>query len=109
MDIEEFARLYFERAEGSKAKIPKAVDDAFRDPRTADERQIKVFIDKINAEQTTKLEQDLFKQRTRLADAERMLLTKTTKTATESKRIATDKIDAALRRSTRISPLPFRP
>lgn len=41
MDIEEFARLYFERAEGSKVKIPKAVDDAFRDPQTDEERQIK--------------------------------------------------------------------
>lgn len=33
-----------------------------------------------------------------MADAERTLQTKTTKTATESKRIATDKIDAVLRR-----------
>ena len=39
-----------------------------------------------------KLEEDLFKQRTRLADAERTLLTKTTKAATESQRIATDRI-----------------
>jgi putative SOS response-associated peptidase YedK len=98
MDIEEFARLYFERAEGSKAKIPKAVDDAFRDPQTDAERQIKASIDSFNAEQSAKLEQELFKQRTRLADAERTLQTKTTKSATESKRIATDKIDASLRR-----------
>jgi putative SOS response-associated peptidase YedK len=98
MDIEEFARLYFERAEGSKAKIPKAVDDAFRDPQTDAERQIKASIDSFNAEQSAKLEQELFKQRTRLADAERTLQTKTTKAATESKRIATDKIDASLRR-----------
>jgi putative SOS response-associated peptidase YedK len=98
MDIEEFARLYFERADGSKAKIPKAVDDSFRDPQTDTERQIKASIDRFNAEQATKLEQELFKQRTRLADAERTLQSKVTKAATESKRIATDKIDAALRR-----------
>lgn len=48
MDIEEFARLYFERAEGSKAKIPKAVDDSFLDPQTDVERQIKASIDKFN-------------------------------------------------------------
>ena len=42
MDIREFARLFWERAEGSKAKIPKAMDDAFRDPQTDDERQIKL-------------------------------------------------------------------
>lgn len=35
---------------------------------------------------------------TRLADAERTLETKTTKAATESKRIARDKIDATIRR-----------
>jgi len=29
MSIREFARLYWERAEGSKAKIPKAMDDVF--------------------------------------------------------------------------------
>ncbi|WP_250475132.1 SOS response-associated peptidase family protein [Caballeronia sp. GAFFF1] len=98
MDIREFARLFWERAEGSKAKIPKAMEDAFHDQATDDERQIKAFIDRYNAEQTMKLEQELFKQRTRLADAERTLQTKTTKAATESKRIATDKIDAALRR-----------
>ncbi|GJH29269.1 SOS response-associated peptidase family protein [Caballeronia novacaledonica] len=98
MDIEEFARLYFERAEGSRAKIPKAVDDSFRDPQTDEERQIKASIDRFNAEQTTKLEQELFKQRTRLADAERTLQTKVTKAATESKRIAADKIDTSLRR-----------
>jgi putative SOS response-associated peptidase YedK len=40
----------------------------------------------------TKLEQDLFKQRARLADAERALQAKVTKAAAESRRIATDKI-----------------
>jgi putative SOS response-associated peptidase YedK len=98
MDIREFARLFWERAEGSKAKIPKAVEDAFLDPQNDDERQVKEFIDRYNAEQATHLEQELFKQRTRLADAERTLQSKVTKAATESKRIATDKIEAALRR-----------
>ncbi|WP_250502290.1 SOS response-associated peptidase family protein [Caballeronia sp. AZ7_KS35] len=98
MDIEEFARLYFERAEGSKAKIPKAVDDAFREPQTDAESEIKALIDRYNQDQTTKLEQELFKQRTRLADAERTLKSKVTKAATESLRIATAKIEASLRR-----------
>jgi putative SOS response-associated peptidase YedK len=97
MDIEEFARLYFERDEGSKAKIPKCIDDFFRDPQTDIERQIKDCISKFNAERTTRLEQELFKQKTRLADAERKLLTKLTKAASEDKRIATNKIDDALR------------
>jgi putative SOS response-associated peptidase YedK len=98
MDIREFARLFWERTEGSKAKVPKAMEDAFLEPQGDDERQIREFIDRFNTEQATTLEQDLFKQRTRLADAERALQTKVTKAATESRRIATDKIDGDLRR-----------
>ncbi|WP_321794811.1 SOS response-associated peptidase family protein [Caballeronia sp. J97] len=98
MDIREFARLFWERAEGSKAKIPKAMEDAFREPQSDDERQIKQFIDRFNTDQAATLEQDLFKQRKRLADAERTLQTKVTKAATESRRIATDKIDWTLGR-----------
>jgi plasmid stabilization system protein ParE len=98
MDIREFARLFWERADGSKSKIPKAVEDAFASPQNDDERQIKEFIDRFNVEQANKLEQELFKQRTRLADAERTLQSKATKAAAESKRISTDKIEAALRR-----------
>ncbi|MGF6780828.1 SOS response-associated peptidase family protein [Paraburkholderia sp. GAS334] len=92
MSLKEFARLFFERAEGSKAKIPKAMEDAFSEPQSDAEREVKALIDRFNAEQVTKLEQDLFKQRTRLADAERSLQTKVTKAAAESQRIATDKI-----------------
>ncbi|MDR5784544.1 SOS response-associated peptidase family protein [Caballeronia sp. LZ065] len=98
MDIREFARLFWERAEGSKAKIPKAMEDAFLHPENDDERQIKESIDRFNTGQANTLEQDLFKQRTRLADAERALQIKVTKAAAESRRIATDKIDSALRR-----------
>lgn len=93
MDIHEFARLFFERAEGvSKAKVPKAMEDAFAQPETDEERSIKTAIERFNQAQATKLEQDLFKQRKRLADAERSLQTKVTKAASESQRIATDKI-----------------
>ena len=98
MSLEEFTRLFFERAEGSKAKIPKAMEDAFADPQSEAEREVKVLIDKFNAGQVAKLEQELFKQRTRLADAERSLLGKVTKAATDSRRIATDKIEWTLRK-----------
>jgi putative SOS response-associated peptidase YedK len=49
-----------------------------------------------DAQETSRFEQELFRQRKRLADAERTLATKTTKAATESKRIATDKVEWAL-------------
>jgi hypothetical protein len=57
---------------------------------------MKAWIDRYSEEQATKLEQDLFKQRSRLADAERTLQTKVTKAATESRRTASDKIDGTL-------------
>ncbi|OXC78396.1 SOS response-associated peptidase family protein [Caballeronia sordidicola] len=98
IDIREFARLYWERVEGSGAKVPKGMDAPFMNPETEEERRIKALIERYDATQMTKLEQELCKQRTRLADAERILEAKATKTAIESKRIATGKIDATLRR-----------
>ncbi|WP_429555252.1 SOS response-associated peptidase family protein [Paraburkholderia sp. MM5477-R1] len=98
VSLREFAQLYFERSQKKKVRIPKAVDAAFADPKNEIEREIKALIDQFNQEQTAALEQELFKQRARLADTERTLQTKTTKVATESRRIATDKIDAARRR-----------
>ena len=92
ISIREFARLYWERAEGSKANVPKAMDDAFSNPQTDEERKVKASIERFNAEQATKLEQELLRQRARWADAERTLQIKVTKAATESRRIATDKI-----------------
>ncbi|CAB3802932.1 SOS response-associated peptidase family protein [Pararobbsia alpina] len=93
ISLEEFAQLFFERAGGSKVKIPKGVEDAFSEPATVEEREIKTLIDAFNAEQVANLEQELFKQRKRLADAERTLELKPTKAGAESKRIAIDKIE----------------
>ncbi len=99
IDIREFARLYWERAEGRlKIKIPKAMDDAFASPQSDQEREIKALIDRYNADQAKALQEELFAQRARLVAAERTLQTKTTKAASESKRIAGDKIESALRR-----------
>jgi putative SOS response-associated peptidase YedK len=92
ISIKDFVRLYWDRAQGAKIKIPKAMDAAFAEPQSPDEKRIHDFIVEFNAQQTAKLEQDLFRQRKRLADAERTLQTKSTKAALESKRIATDKI-----------------
>ncbi|CAM2192089.1 Abasic site processing protein [Paraburkholderia kururiensis] len=96
MSIREFAQLYWERAEGSGAKIPKAMDDAFSEPQSDEEREIQALIDRYNAQQVVKLEQELFRQRARLATAERTLETRPTKAASESRRIATDRIEWTL-------------
>jgi len=96
LSIKEFYDLFYRRRRDPKLKLPKAMEMAFADPQTPVELEIKALIDEFRAEQATKLEQELFKQRKRLADAERTLQTKVTKAATESQRIATDKISWAM-------------
>lgn len=96
IDIADFVRLYTARLEDSRMRIAKAMDAAFAQPRSAGERQVKALIDAYNASQASKLEQELFKQKKRLADAERTLQTKATKQARQDQRIATDKIAWAL-------------
>ena len=96
LSIKEFVDLFWHRRNDPKVKIPKAMEDAFAHPASEQERQIKALVDEFAAEQSTQLEQELFKQRKRLADAERTLQTKTTKAALDSKRIAGDKIEWAL-------------
>ncbi|MGF6879161.1 hypothetical protein [Paraburkholderia sp. MM5477-R1] len=71
VSLREFAQLYWERSKKKKVKIPKAVDASFADPKNEIEREIKALIDQFNLEQTAALEQELFRQRERLADAER--------------------------------------
>lgn len=98
ISIREFVELFKLRLEGSKAPIPKGLADAFMEPANAEEREIKSLIDTYNKAETARLESEIFKQRTRLADAERQLKIKATKKAAEDQRIATAKIDQALGR-----------
>lgn len=92
ISFEDFVRLYWDRQSNSKIKIAKAMDASFANPQGDDERKIKTLIDEFDKQQAAKLERELFKQRKRLADAERTLQAKPTRAATESRRIATDKI-----------------
>uniref|UniRef100_E1TB51 Abasic site processing protein n=1 Tax=Burkholderia sp. (strain CCGE1003) TaxID=640512 RepID=E1TB51_BURSG len=98
LSIREFAQLFFERAEGARAKLPKAMEDAFADPQTDAEREIRASIERFNAQETARLEQELFTHRARLAQAERSLQGKITKKAAESRRIASEKIQWTLGR-----------
>jgi putative SOS response-associated peptidase YedK len=98
VSLGEFVDLFWRRANEPESKIivPKGVEAAFDDPKTDEERQAKQDIDAFRAQQATKFEQELFKQRKRLADAERTLASKTTKAAIDSKRIATEKVERLL-------------
>ena len=91
IDVHEFVRIYGgRRKDGSK--IPKGMDAAFATPTSELEREIKGLIEQFNDEQLSKLEQELFKQVKRLADAERTLLTKTTQKALNDQRVAGNKV-----------------
>jgi putative SOS response-associated peptidase YedK len=79
-------------------KIPKAIEANFDEPKTSDEIRIKKAIDVYREKKSAAFEQELFKQKKRLGDAERLLKTKTTKKAIEDVRIATNKIDDLVRR-----------
>jgi putative SOS response-associated peptidase YedK len=65
-------------------------------PNSYSERAIRALIEAHDRKRATELQQELFKQRKRLADAERKLQEKTTKTAQESRRIAGEKVDWVL-------------
>lgn len=101
--IGDFIELYWRRREegASKVKVAKALDAAFSatsGPQTDDERKLAELIGDFESGEATRLEQELFSQATRLADAERRLEVKVTKQATESQRIARDKIAQCRRR-----------
>ncbi|MCA8143588.1 SOS response-associated peptidase family protein [Burkholderia multivorans] len=94
MDVETFRRLYFARAASGDIKIPKAVDAALA---AAGDDEISAAIFAYRTHRASELESELFKQRARLAAAEKKLAAKVTKAASEDVRIATDKIEAAMR------------
>lgn len=93
MSIREFVDVFWHRRNDPSLNLPKAMEASFLNPQTEDEAKVKSLIDEYTATQKLRFEQELFKQKTRLAEAERKLATKVTKTAAESQRIATSKID----------------
>ena len=102
MDIDQFVEIFGARVSDSSIRIPRAVERWFDSPKNDKEARVKALIDQHRAAETTKLEQEAFAQKKRLADAERTLATKPTNAAAESKRIATSKIEAALTRLDRL-------
>lgn len=96
ISIREFVKLYASRELDAKVKTAKAMDDAFLLGDTPETREIAELIASWNKRQLTEFEQLLFRQRKRLADAERTLGTKPTKKAAEEQRIATSKVEWAM-------------
>jgi len=92
MDFEAFAQLWLRQKGGEKRpKTPKAMDDAFRE---GGEGALSVIAEEIAAWDLLDAqawEGDLFAQRRRIADAERKLAVKPTKTAQQELERATRK------------------
>ena len=93
LDCEEAFRLFTQRLEDPSIVISRGFEANFEDPVDEKGRQIKRAIGEHRSRTATKIEKELFLQKTRLVNAERSLLTKETKKAREDVRIATSKIE----------------
>ena len=93
LNLEDFIKKYWWRQhEFPSMKIPKAVDAWFTRTAMATKPSSPHMIEDFNDGEIAKFEQELFKQKKRLADAQRTLQTKETKKALNDKRVASTKI-----------------
>ena len=93
MSLEDFVKNVWSAPDRAKKKRrPKAMEDWFRTLGDPKAQEIWHEIQRQRAERETELQQELFKQKKRQADAERALQAKVTKKAQEDLRISTDKI-----------------
>src|SRR3954471_6944787 len=97
-DFEALHEIFWRRHHERNVTISKALELNFENPRDSQEQRIRDVIVEYRTSRTRELEQELFKQKKRLGDAERTLKTKTTKKALEDQRIATTKIDQLVKR-----------
>lgn len=98
LQLRAFYDLYHRRSSHPKppVRIPKAMDALVAQGGDDPLASVATLISQYNVELTRALEQDVFTQRKRLADAERVLQSKSTKKALEDQRIAGNKIKDAL-------------
>lgn len=98
VSLQEFAALYAHDPGKKRPKTPKAMDDAFRAGASPAELAVWAEVEQWTRAEATILEQELFANRKRLADAERVLQEKEAKKAREDVRIAGNKIERATAR-----------
>lgn len=98
MDLQQFLDIFWNVAQGARISVPRAVERWFDKPSDDIERRIHDLIAQRRAAQAMAWQQELFTQKKRLADAERKLAAKQTKAASESRRIAGNKIDALIKK-----------
>jgi putative SOS response-associated peptidase YedK len=98
LDYSEVERLMMERLAGRSIRLARGFEWNFSNPKSAAERRIQELDAEYRSKKTAELEQEVFKQKKRLGDAERKLKVKETKAALNEQRIATSKIEASLER-----------
>src|SRR5579859_3879034 len=81
LDYEEAFRLFVRRLDDPSIVVSRGFEANFDNPANDQESQIKAAIDEHRARTATRVEKDLFSQKTRLAHAERSLKEKETKKA----------------------------
>jgi putative SOS response-associated peptidase YedK len=92
LDYVEAERLFFDRLDDPRINISRGFEANFAEPTNDQGNRIKAAIDEHRSRTVTKLEKDLFSQKTRLVNAERSLKERETKKAQEDVRIASNKI-----------------
>ncbi|WP_345779291.1 SOS response-associated peptidase family protein [Lysobacter sp. M2-1] len=90
--------FWIDRGKNPLRKRPKAPRSMERELLTNGPPELAEAVREADELEMAALEQELFKQRKRIADAERALLTKETKKAREEARIGRNKVEAALER-----------
>ena len=94
IDLKAFAAMWLKDAgKERRPKTPRALDLSFLRPGDSAVAAIAAEIREWDTAEIAQLETELFKQAKRLADAERKLAEKPTKTAANEQRIAGNKID----------------
>lgn len=98
MDLDSYVRLFWwneGRDPSRRPKVPRALE---RDLLAHGPEELAALVRRWDAWEVDQLTQELFKQRRRVADAERALQKRDTKKAREDVRIGTNKVKAAQRR-----------
>jgi putative SOS response-associated peptidase YedK len=98
LDYSEVERLMMERLAGRPIRLARGFEWNFSNPGSAEERRIHELDADYRSKKLAELEQEVFKQKKRLGDAERKLKVRQTKAALNEQRIATSKIEASLER-----------
>lgn len=95
ISIKDFVRIYMQRDAGAKVSIPRAMDESFAKPRSAEEFEILSCINRYRARSAEELRAELAAQSARLEKATARLSEKVTKKDESEVRIAGNKISKA--------------